>query len=524
MGCSLHRSLASILLLALFCLAVSSCAPYRVYTLPEESYDRLDESQQERYRKSIRPCTVLTEQASDKDLAEHCRLSIIEFDDQGEFWRPKQLTDTLDLIEKSSDRQGREALVVVFVHGWKNDASLHNELEKNLGSFKQVLLQLTREEVNRAAELSRDEDDPLRPRSVIGVYMAWRGLSLRGKLLNQLSFFARKNAAVRVARVSFSHAIHRIVAKTKGTLSNTQGNPDSVAVVVGHSFGGLIVENTLLRTLTVETNDFAAYGADLTVLVNPANEAILARQSIHALAHAPPGDLQLEGVEVSRPLIVSVTSVDDSATGNVFPLGLWIKGLFKNFRRYDAEEPGLRRQKVYYTHTPGHLPPEADLSSHRMTCSGGVCQGDSTSSEEYLDAVEQERKVESKEGESKEEGSKEAGSTIFPPPKVKLGECFRAAEKRDDVRCIDRLSFVGAATDQTYSIQRMPHSFNRTAYWILRVPGSVVPDHSEIFQSELASLLAAFINLEHAHVENGEAGEEHPRPPNPGDADRHPGT
>lgn len=466
---------------------LSACTPYTYYTVPNSEYDALSAAERAKVRRSIRPCTDLTPQSSDQALSELCDLSIIEFDDQGEFWKPKQLDDTLDLIGEKSNRDGDEALVVVFVHGWKNDASPANEAERNLGSFKKVLIQLAQEEMRRS------EAKNIQSRQVIGVYMAWHGRNSNNLLLRQLSFFARKNAANRVARVSFSHAIHRIVAHTKGTLSDTKGNPSSVAVVVGHSFGGLIVENTLLRTLTVETNDFEAYGADLSILVNPANEAILARQSVDALEGAPQRELDLGDVKVGRPLIVSVTSVADSATGKIFPPALWLSGLFKNFRKYEKHQPGIRRQKYYYTHTPGHIGEDGALYSHDLTCpmqSGGVCAEAPESGEEYLRQMEQRMASMNEEKE-----------TIFPPPAVELGDCKQSSNPEDGEHCIiERLSFVGAATGQLYSIDRDEGSHNQTGYWIMQLPATIVPSHSDIFQSELASLLAAFINLKDATV------------------------
>ena len=482
-------------------LALTGCTAYTNYTVPNSEYDQLSPAERAEFRRSIRPCTDrsgLDESSPQFEaIRDLCTLSIIEFDDQGEFWKPKQLDETLDLIQQHSVRgegsirgadgePGDEALVLIFVHGWKNDASPENEAEKNLGSFKKVLIQLAREEMRKS------EAEHVQRRQVIGVYMAWSGLTTNNKLLKQLTFFGRKNAATRVARVSFSHAIHRIVAHTKGTYSNRVGNPDSLAIVVGHSFGGLIVENTLLRTLTVETNDFEAYGADLSVLVNPANEAILARQSIHALEGAPPAELKLGGERVSRPLIVSVTSVGDTATGNVFPLGLWIKGFFKKFRTYEDHEPGHERQKYYYTHTPGHIGEEGALYSHSLSCPrepNGVCQKVPDPGADYVAAMEERIR-----------SMTEMSETLFPPPMVELGPCHREAEKRDGVECIERLSFLGAATGQLYTVTRDPSSPNQTGYWIMQLPVAVVADHSDIFQSELASMLAAFINLKRGEV------------------------
>jgi len=500
LGLCLKRNRRVILGLSL-CLGLgvlaNACIPYRPFTLPNEELAALQQSdpkEAQKYRRSVRPCTDLTEDANDPALTNQCTFSIVEFDDQGELWKPAQLDDTLALIESKSHRpaegtagEARKALVVVFVHGWKNNASPDNEANRNLGSFKKVLLRLAQEELNK----ERNSGNP--SRDVVGVYLSWRGRASNNWLLSQLSFFSRKNAAERVARVSFSHAIQRIISSTKGTRSGLRGNPESIAVVVGHSFGGLIVENTLLRTLTVETDDFSEFGADLAVLVNPANEAILARQFVQALQGAPARPLNLGGQTVSEPLIVSVTSVSDSATGKFFPLGLTLKSVGKRFHKYEDGDPGIQRQKFYYTHTPGHSTPEGALYSHAVNCPlepDGCTEAPTTG--QAFDAAMARRIATMRQHSSQQ--------TIFPAPAVKLGPCRRDWEATKEYRCIDNLWFVGAVTGDLYAVNRDLSSPNQTGYWIMELPSTIVASHSDIFQSELASLLAAFINLPQARV------------------------
>jgi pimeloyl-ACP methyl ester carboxylesterase len=477
--------------LSLLLLGLSAaCVPYRPFTLPKDVRAKLPPAEQAKYRDSIRVCADGLDAEYQSLTADMCSFAVIEFDDQGELFSPQQLDDTLGLIGKTSSRDpqnpdnNRAALVVIFVHGWKNNASPQNEAERNLGSFKKVLAQLA------MAEQFRGADPSLRRRPVLGVYLSWPGRTISAPVIDNFTFFGRKNAAERVARVSFSHAIQRLVSSVKGNKSATRGNPDSVMAVVGHSFGGLIVENTLLRTLTIETDDFSEFAADLAVLVNPANEAILARQFVQALKGAPPHRLEIEGTVVSQPLIVSVTSVGDSATGTIFPLAMYLKSGTKRMRsygKYGDTQPGLGKQRFYYTHTPGHSTDPAELYSHALTCpfsSNPDCAGADMSSEEY------EAKMMAMAAELL------AGrKTIFPPPAVELGECRRPEETRKGVACIERLSFMGPATGEIYTMDRSETGYNDTGYWIMEMPVSIVPDHSEIFQSELASLLAAFINL-----------------------------
>ena len=478
-------------------LAASACVPYRPFTLPPAELAKLPAKEQAKYRPSISPCGEGLGAEAGQLAPDQCELAIIEFDDQGEFWRPQQLDDTLKLISSSTfhdadhpqdpDRN-QEALVVVFVHGWKNNASPDNEKKRNLGSFKKVLVRLALEEKRRATE------EKAKGRPVVGVYLSWSGRTLNVPVLDNITYFGRKNAAERVARVSFSHAIYRIISTVKGNRAKHRGNPKSVVAVVGHSFGGLIVENTLLRSLTIETNDFSEFAADLVVLVNPANEAILARQFVGALKNAPPRVLELEGHRISEPLIVSVRSQTDNATGIVFQMGNSLKGISKRMHRYHDEGPGLSSQWYYYTHTPGYTSEEAELYSHHLVCpfspQAPICERAPETSAEY---------------ESKMRGQLEAmrrgkQKTIFPPPAIELGPCKREREAASQLECIERLSFIGATTGQVYTIDHDQESANQTGYWILQLPPTIVASHSDIFNSELASLLSAFINLKDANV------------------------
>lgn len=524
----MKRSVRVALLLGSLC--AGGCMPLRPFTVPNEELAKLPARERERVLPWVMPCDE--EAAAD---APDCHLAILEFDDQGEFWHERQLPGVLDLIAcksrpdpaPDSDREracpfgrsveGQPAIVVAFVHGWKHNASPRDARRGNLVMFRRVLSQLAREEEVTWSRRGRAAGEPA-PRPYVGVYMAWRGLSATSPLRKTLSFFGRKGAAERVGRVSFAHAIHRIVSWTKGAKSEDRsgvrrrGNPESVAIVVGHSFGGLILENTLLRSLTLETDDFEEdFPADVAVLVNPANEAILARQFVHALAGAPPRRHALEtasaAVDVSMPVIVSVTSVGDAATGAIFPIGLGLKSLGKRFRRYEAAEEGRRGQRYYYTHTPGHTGEGGGLLSHRVTCpenAGGACRPAPQKPDVWLEALTAVRR---------RKGS-EARDQLFDRPRVELGECARASERDAEppVRCIEAVRFAGVqrppgsagmeqVSEQVYEIRRLGRESNATPYWIMQIPRGIVPNHSTIFQSEFVSLLAAFVRLARGDVE-----------------------
>lgn len=500
------RALLPPALAVAFLFGLVGCVPPVQYTLPPSQFDDPEFMKKvedpDAYRRSIRDCGELeTGRSLQAEVANLCDLAIIEFDDHGEFWEPVQLDDTLDLLHRRSTPE-QPALVVVFVHGWKNNASPRNERRGNLSGFSQILIDLTEEQVRRcrnAREMVEEERrEALRSfcgRPVVGVYMAWRGKTFVTPVGKSLSYFNRRAAAERVARVSFSHAIHRLVNHAKGNKTDGRGNPESVVVVVGHSLGGLILENTLLRSLTAETNDFAeTFPVDLAVLVNSANDAILTRQFLHALEGAPSNSDDVLGREapINLPLIVSVTSRGDWATGTLTPASQALRGFGKAFRKYrvDDEAPeAQRRQTYYYRHTAGHSGREGGLLSHAIECpraEDGRCG----------------RRRGRRGSRSAALGEAERRASLFEAPALETVDCAERREERGreegqtggDLKCVERLWFLGQQND-LYQIRRLPESPPDRLFWVIELPERIVPDHSGIFRSEFVSLLGALVNL-----------------------------
>ncbi|MGB5295195.1 MAG: hypothetical protein WBP34_09620, partial [Thermoanaerobaculia bacterium] len=199
-------------------------------------------------------------------------LTFIEFDDQGEPWAPAQLERTIQVIDEANS-DGKRAVVLLFVHGWHNDASEREDRkdDNNVEGF-QRLLNTTRQLIERGNESPEDI-------ALIGVYLSWRGRSTDVKLLQPLTFYSRRGAGQRVASVSTTEAILRVMATTKK-------NPLSTGVVIGHSFGGMIVESALIQALV----SYAIYpgaeiqaSADMVILVNPASQSMLAKNMVGLL-------------------------------------------------------------------------------------------------------------------------------------------------------------------------------------------------------------------------------------------------
>ena len=88
--------------------------------------------------------------------------------------------------------------------------------------------------------------------------------------------------------------------------------PDAqYTVLLGHSFGGLVVERSVAHAINAEIHEHAepskALPADLILLLNPASDSILTRQMIAALYS--------RHLEDTRQFVVSLTSTADQATG-----------------------------------------------------------------------------------------------------------------------------------------------------------------------------------------------------------------
>ena len=374
------------------------------------------------------------------DQQEDYTLAFIEFDDQGEPWAPAQLERAIQVIDEVHS-DGKRAVVLLFVHGWQNDASQREDRKRdnNVEGF-QSLLGTTRQLLQRAGQ-GPDEV------ALIGVYLSWRGRSTDVGLLQPLTFYSRRGAGQRVASVSTTEAILRVMASTKK-------NPLSTGIVIGHSFGGMIVESALIQALV----SYSLYpgveippSADMVILVNPASQSMQAKNMVGMLKR---NRLKFyredeEGNRRESPLIVSVTSTTDTATGNLYPLALSMKGWSKKFRDYEPTDCSPSpHQKDFYTHTAGHNPV---LFSHVITTTGSIDPGTVDDSQMVLE--------------------------VSSDPKT--GE--------------NRYTFPGQ--ENRFTIQQLPFGYNDTPYWIMTAPTELIRDHSEIFTYNTIQMIRALMEM-----------------------------
>ena len=370
-------------------------------------------------------------------------LAFIEFDDQGELWAPSQLDRALALIE-SQNRGEYGSALVVYIHGWNNSASEKEEKEDkgSVYQYRQILLRLKADHRRRFPGL----DIP-----VVGIYIGWRGEVSSVPFVREISFYNRRGAAERIAGPSATEAIYRL-------LTTARANPRSRSVLIGHSFGSMILEQALsqavVSALLAAPGEELIFPADLVVLLNPAGSAIQAKQLVDMLARNRLKTYRYDenGRRIERPLLLSFTSATDKATRSFFPAGMRFKGISKKFRAYGSEYCSpISNQSWLYSHTAGHTPA---LFSHEIAVSGKRYSGPSGSGE---------------------------GSDVQPVVEAEYDPATQQVS----------LAFEGS--EHRFTIRRKPRALNDTPYWIMQAPRELIPNHSDVFNDETFAMIEAIL-------------------------------
>ena len=324
--------------------------------------------------------------------------SFVEFDERGDFLDFDQHKDCQARLKQFA--KTGNLLLVIYCHGWKN-----NSQSDNVPAFNCFLSKFA----------TAIKSDGLR---VHGIYLGWRGNVLRpyvdkaevdgaylqtvqefrGAIVDDvyqraksplwfvpeiLSYWSRKDAAefktsgLPIARSIFTYAA---AAKDYG------GQPGNHVCVIGHSFGALLLERSLGQAttgaITMEWWDKdrqnpslraappkpkAKLPFDFVMLVNSAAPAIYAKELRDFLEADRVALEKANDPDADVPVIVSVTSRADWATGLLHPLGNFLAPLLPSLRRrYTTAifgekqpdhtfptHPGIP-QWQFYTTTPGH--------------------------------------------------------------------------------------------------------------------------------------------------------------------------
>jgi len=326
--------LGLLVLFGLFTVAVLlvGCAPNRCYRTDYNLYDKPNPN----------------EDPSNKAVVEtrpEYKLGFVEFDEEGWFWEPKQAEAVEDLVR--AETTNAHAIVLLFVHGWKNNATY------NCGNVQ--MLRQTLVEVHRAESIRSAQDN--RPaRNIIGIYCGWRGLSAKVEPFKELSIWTRKKTAHKVgghgAMTQLFVELEKLQAASNRNIP--QGDIKTDLIIVGHSFGAAAVYSAISQFTTerfvtqLEHNRPLKPLGDQVILLNPAFEA-----SRHFNLNRLATTIN-KYPDSQRPVLSIFTSKGDWATHWFLPIGQFFPTFFERMR--DRSQRRASRQAVgwfapYITHS-----------------------------------------------------------------------------------------------------------------------------------------------------------------------------
>jgi hypothetical protein len=198
----------------------------------------------------------------------------------------------------------------------------------------------------------------------------------------------------------------------------------------------------------------------MILLLNSASESIYAKElsDMFRRAHFT-GDISSR-----RPLILSITSEGDTATGNLFPIGTALSNAFGTFREYQRTQKfdgaaTRLNQSRFFTTTPGW---NNDLISHRVECLNP-----------------QELKL-----VTNPNGNQAASASLDPAFNINLSHPNA-----------NLLTFCTEPEGHQIWWEIKPeNNFRQTPYWIIKVPKEIIPDHTGIwFDSSLDMMAALYV-------------------------------
>jgi hypothetical protein len=279
------------------------------------------------------------------------KLAFIEFGDQGSPLDNSQRKAALEQIHKA-----RRPLLFVYIHGWQNNAA-----SGDVCRFEHFI-----DTVSNFPEFKE------RGITVIGVYLAWRGIDLTLPVAKFFTFWSRKQTGEDIAAANSCLATIEELA----IAAREPGKEFHRTVLLGHSFGALVLGNTISHSILGANGEGGRSSSpwDMAVAFNSAAGSVTTRQLMAELdylykydprrhAYVSRSNLGEEATAVSenRPALVFLQSENDVATNTAFPIGTGLLNTVK--LRYHWQEvpvPGHPGEKVseneFYTHTPGNNP------------------------------------------------------------------------------------------------------------------------------------------------------------------------
>ncbi len=406
------------------------------------------------------------------------KLAAIEFGELGSYADPygRELSNALDLLRSTA-----RPLLVVYIHGWHNSAT-----SDDVGRFKGFLSRLSQSRQVISGHLN-----------VVGVYFAWPGDSLKIPVVNTFTFWDRKQVAERIA--SNGDCLDAIEQLSQAARIHER----SYTFLIGHSFGGLILERTVEHTLRTLQGQNVKPPWDLALILNPASDSVLARQLVRDLESlyrydprpVPDSPLKWAGryeprsggdpISENQPTIVELQSENDSATSLTFPigssLGVFVGGHWTwnqvavpggstdpkpraivSEREFYLSTPGNSRYLINYVVAPWKVPefPQgSDAFDYNL-------QNNSEDGVFYTSAP--------KNSQAAADAGRQSQSAPAAPTTNWLAWKIQYAGEKDSAE------YRGNA---------------RVPFWIVRVPSQIIDNHGGIWSDNNMALMAAIFRM-----------------------------
>ena len=221
-----------------------------------------------------------------------------------------QWTAALYQLTNRNVADDRDKIIVMHIHGWKHNA--HPE-DTERARFQKVLegIEQTQREANSNTQ-------------VVGIFIAWPGLTMNVAGLSNLTFFSRTAVADRVSQSAIVGkligSIESITKKRKATGHN------DVFIMMGYSLGARILFNATAQVALYQTQlahpskDSNTYSivdgpGDLVILLNPA---------ISAGNYTAIDSIRRSSEEFSpnqNPIFLTISTDNDTVTKYAYPVG-----------------------------------------------------------------------------------------------------------------------------------------------------------------------------------------------------------
>lgn len=292
----------------------------------------------------------------------------VEMTEYGTYQDPRQMSLLEREIEQDTHAGSslfkKGITVVVFVHGWFNNAQEENS---NLNHFRQMLSDLGAEQKQQG-------------RGVLGVYLSWRGASLCGIPQKFLTYWSRGRTADTIGQgmvepLARIRNIHWLVASSAGG-SKLDIYQNSRLVFIGHSFGGRALYTAVAKSM--ESSFMPPYWAarsfpkaqgkgsqaqatmprvtgvgDLVLLINPAIKSLPYRPTHYAMSSNT-----MVNYDSKQPVLMMVLSAkNDVPNKGLMPIGETLGNRFRDLlaRPADRKEASqnitaLGHWPLYHTH------------------------------------------------------------------------------------------------------------------------------------------------------------------------------